>query len=77
MVLLFIIIPLASQVCITRFFNVADNIFLTDETQSFSFFFLIEMSLAVPITNSLTFIFSLLTGLLLGEDLGGKGKNTE
>ncbi|KAL1927236.1 hypothetical protein VTP01DRAFT_3865 [Rhizomucor pusillus] len=31
-----------------------------------------EMSLAVPITNSLTFIFSLLTGLLLGEQLGGK-----
>ncbi|KAI8147087.1 hypothetical protein BJV82DRAFT_376105 [Fennellomyces sp. T-0311] len=30
-----------------------------------------EMSLAVPITNSLTFIFSLLTGLLLGEELGG------
>jgi hypothetical protein len=31
------------------------------------------MSLAVPITNSLTFIFSLLTGLLLGEKIGGKG----
>ncbi|KAJ8655543.1 hypothetical protein O0I10_008829 [Lichtheimia ornata] len=31
-----------------------------------------EMSLAVPITNSLTFIFSLFTGLLLGEELGGK-----
>lgn len=32
------------------------------------------MSLAVPITNSLTFIFSLLTGLCLGEKIGGKGK---
>lgn len=31
------------------------------------------MSLAVPITNSLTFIFSLLTGLCLGEKIGGKG----
>ncbi|CAO3609690.1 unnamed protein product [Cunninghamella blakesleeana] len=31
-----------------------------------------EMSLAVPITNSLTFVFSLLTGLLLGEKLGGR-----
>ncbi|KAF7727440.1 DnaJ (Hsp40), sub C, member 2 [Apophysomyces ossiformis] len=31
-----------------------------------------DMSLAVPITNSLTFVFSLLTGLLLGEPLGGK-----
>ncbi|KAI7899807.1 uncharacterized protein BX663DRAFT_519571 [Cokeromyces recurvatus] len=31
-----------------------------------------NMSLAVPITNSLTFIFSLLTGLCLGEKIGGK-----
>ncbi|KAI9319003.1 UPF0546 membrane protein [Dichotomocladium elegans] len=31
-----------------------------------------EMSLAVPITNSLTFLFSLFTGLLLGEELGGR-----
>ncbi|KAI8994734.1 hypothetical protein BDB01DRAFT_846742 [Pilobolus umbonatus] len=30
-----------------------------------------DMSLAVPITNSLTFIFSLLTGLFLGESIGG------
>lgn len=34
----------------------------------------VDMSLAVPITNSLTFIFSLLTGLCLGEKIGGKGK---
>lgn len=33
------------------------------------------MSLAVPIVNSLTFIFSLLTGLCLGEKIGGKGKS--
>ncbi|ORE05599.1 transmembrane protein [Rhizopus microsporus var. microsporus] len=31
-----------------------------------------DMSLAVPITNSLTFIFSLMTGLLLGESIGGR-----
>ncbi|ORZ03088.1 hypothetical protein BCR43DRAFT_482722 [Syncephalastrum racemosum] len=31
-----------------------------------------DMSLAVPVTNSLTFIFSLVTGFLLGEELGGK-----
>ncbi|CAO3608607.1 unnamed protein product [Mucor hiemalis] len=31
-----------------------------------------DMSLAVPITNSLTFIFSLLTGLCLGERLEEK-----
>ncbi|KAI9279826.1 transmembrane protein [Sporodiniella umbellata] len=31
-----------------------------------------DMSLAVPVTNSLTFLFSLLTGLALGESIGGK-----
>ncbi|KAI8059303.1 hypothetical protein BC940DRAFT_313974 [Gongronella butleri] len=31
-----------------------------------------DMSLAVPIVNSLTFVFSLLTGLLLGEEFGNK-----
>ncbi|KAM3582554.1 hypothetical protein VKS41_005199 [Umbelopsis sp. WA50703] len=30
-----------------------------------------ELSLAVPITNSVTFIFTLLTGKLLGERVGG------
>ncbi|KAL0076663.1 transmembrane protein [Phycomyces blakesleeanus] len=31
-----------------------------------------DISLAVPVTNSMTFLFSLLTGLALGEDIGGK-----
>ncbi|KAG7466006.1 hypothetical protein MATL_G00160290 [Megalops atlanticus] len=31
-----------------------------------------DLSLAVPVTNSLTFLFTLLTGRLLGEDIGGK-----
>lgn len=30
-----------------------------------------DLSLAVPITNSITFIFTLLTGKLLGERVGG------
>ncbi|KAI8968250.1 hypothetical protein BDF20DRAFT_895236 [Mycotypha africana] len=31
-----------------------------------------DMSLAVPIVNSMTFVFQLLTGLCLGESMGGK-----
>lgn len=31
-----------------------------------------DLSLAVPITNSITFVFTLLTGKLLGERVGGK-----
>ncbi|KAI7869518.1 hypothetical protein BDF14DRAFT_1782218 [Spinellus fusiger] len=31
-----------------------------------------DLSMAVPVTNALTFVFSLLTGLLLGEELGGR-----
>ncbi|XP_015204198.2 transmembrane protein 234 [Lepisosteus oculatus] len=31
-----------------------------------------DLSLAVPVTNSLTFLFTLLTGRFLGEELGGK-----
>ncbi|KAL0969599.1 hypothetical protein UPYG_G00229620 [Umbra pygmaea] len=31
-----------------------------------------DLSLAVPVANSLTFLFTLLTGKLLGEELGGK-----
>ncbi|XP_018602447.1 transmembrane protein 234 [Scleropages formosus] len=31
-----------------------------------------DLSLAVPLTNSLTFLFTLLGGALLGEDVGGK-----
>ncbi|KAM6973234.1 transmembrane protein 234 [Aplochiton taeniatus] len=31
-----------------------------------------DLSLAVPVANSLTFLFTLLTGKLLGEEFGGK-----
>ncbi|XP_058855690.1 transmembrane protein 234 [Acipenser ruthenus] len=31
-----------------------------------------DLSLAVPVSNSLTFLFTLLTGKLLGEEIGGK-----
>lgn len=64
MVLLFIIIPLESQVILVADWKKMRKLML----------FPIDMSLAVPITNSLTFIFSLLTGLFLGESIGGKGK---
>jgi len=33
----------------------------------------VDLSLAVPMVNSLTFLFTLLMGKLLGEDFGGKG----
>lgn len=35
-----------------------------------------ELSLAVPVANSLTFLCTLLTGKLLGEEFGGKRKWT-
>ncbi|XP_071964364.1 transmembrane protein 234-like isoform X4 [Antedon mediterranea] len=35
-----------------------------------------DLSIAVPITNSLTFIFTLISGKLLGENVGGKEKFT-
>ncbi|XP_033116512.1 transmembrane protein 234-like [Anneissia japonica] len=31
-----------------------------------------DLSLAVPVTNSLTFLFTLVSGKFLGEDVGGK-----
>ena len=31
-----------------------------------------DLSLAVPVTNALTFLFTVLTGKLLGEEFGGK-----
>lgn len=34
----------------------------------------VDLSLAVPMVNSLTFLFTLLMGKLLGEEFGGKGK---
>uniref|UniRef100_A0A8C5LUK9 Transmembrane protein 234 n=1 Tax=Leptobrachium leishanense TaxID=445787 RepID=A0A8C5LUK9_9ANUR len=33
-----------------------------------------ELSLAVPVCNSLALVFTTVTGKLLGEDIGGKGK---
>ena len=35
----------------------------------------IELSLAVPITNSLTFVFTAIAGTLLGEKIESKGIN--
>lgn len=35
-----------------------------------------ELSLAVPVANSLTFLCTLLTGKLLGEEFGGKRKGS-
>lgn len=32
-----------------------------------------ELSLVVPVVNSLTFLFTTITGKALGEDIGGKG----
>ena len=37
--------------------------------------FVLDLSLAVPTVNSLSFLFTLLTGKLLGEDFGGKSKS--
>lgn len=34
----------------------------------------VDLSLAVPTVNSLTFLFTLLMGKLLGEEFGGKSK---
>ncbi|CAG8623535.1 13439_t:CDS:2, partial [Acaulospora colombiana] len=36
-----------------------------------------DLSLAVPITNSLTFIFTTIAASLLGEEAGNKGMTTE
>lgn len=33
-----------------------------------------DLSLAVPLCNSLALIFTLVTGRILGEDIGGKSK---
>ena len=40
----------------------------------FILFTSVDLSLAVPITNSLTFIFTGLSGKLLGEKFGNKGR---
>uniref|UniRef100_A0AAY4A828 Transmembrane protein 234 n=1 Tax=Denticeps clupeoides TaxID=299321 RepID=A0AAY4A828_9TELE len=50
--------------------------FLLNQSGSVLYYFTLastELSLAVPVVNSLTFLFTLLVGGLLGEDVGGKG----
>ncbi|KAM4625863.1 transmembrane protein 234 [Polymixia lowei] len=49
--------------------------FLLNQSGSLVYYFTLattDLSLAVPVTNSLTFLFTLLTGKLLGEEFGGK-----
>ncbi|XP_062325254.1 transmembrane protein 234 isoform X1 [Osmerus eperlanus] len=49
--------------------------FLLNQMGSVVYYFTLattDMSLAVPVANSLTFVFTLLTGKLLGEEFGGK-----
>ncbi|XP_069751178.1 transmembrane protein 234 [Narcine bancroftii] len=49
--------------------------FLLNQTGSLLYYFTLastDLSLAVLLSNSLTFLFTLLTGKLLGEDIGGK-----
>ncbi|XP_072313756.1 transmembrane protein 234 [Eucyclogobius newberryi] len=49
--------------------------FLLNQSGSLIYYYTLsttELSLAVPVTNSLTFLCTLITGRLLGEDFGGK-----
>ncbi|XP_067242669.1 transmembrane protein 234 [Chanodichthys erythropterus] len=49
--------------------------FLLNQSGSLMFYFTLastDLSLAVPMVNSLTFLFTLLMGKLLGEEFGGK-----
>ncbi|XP_051504448.1 transmembrane protein 234 [Myxocyprinus asiaticus] len=49
--------------------------FLLNQSGSLVFYFTLastDLSLAVPVVNSLTFLFTLLMGKLLGEEFGGK-----
>ncbi|XP_016325398.1 transmembrane protein 234-like isoform X2 [Sinocyclocheilus anshuiensis] len=49
--------------------------FLLNQSGSLVFYFTLastDLSLAVPMVNSLTFLFTLLMGKLLGEEFGGK-----
>ncbi|XP_056326260.1 transmembrane protein 234 [Danio aesculapii] len=50
--------------------------FLLNQGGSLVFYFTLastDLSLAVPVVNSLTFLFTLLMGKVLGEEFGGKG----
>ncbi|XP_026864071.2 transmembrane protein 234 isoform X1 [Electrophorus electricus] len=49
--------------------------FLLNQSGSVMFYVTLsttELSVAVPVVNSLSFLFTLLTGKLLGEDFGGE-----
>ncbi|KAG8013318.1 hypothetical protein GBF38_021622 [Nibea albiflora] len=49
--------------------------FLLNQSGSLVYYYVLsttELSLAVPVANSLTFLCTLLTGKLLGEEFGGK-----
>ncbi|XP_012720009.2 transmembrane protein 234 [Fundulus heteroclitus] len=49
--------------------------FLLNQSGSLVYFYTLsttDLSLAVPVANSLTFLWTLLTGKLLGEEVGGK-----
>ncbi|MED6255475.1 hypothetical protein ILYODFUR_019075 [Ilyodon furcidens] len=49
--------------------------FLLNQSGSLVYFYTLsttDLSLAVPVANSLTFLCTLLTGKLLGEEVGGK-----
>ncbi|CAL1575216.1 unnamed protein product [Knipowitschia caucasica] len=49
--------------------------FLLNQSGSVIYYYTLsttELSLAVPVTNSLTFLCTLITGKLLGEEFGGK-----
>ncbi|XP_072274407.1 transmembrane protein 234 [Pyxicephalus adspersus] len=51
--------------------------FLLNQSGSVVFYLTLattELSLAVPVCNSLALVFTVVTGLILGEDIGGKGK---
>ncbi|XP_053563225.1 transmembrane protein 234 [Bombina bombina] len=50
--------------------------FLLNQCGSLVFYFTLasaELSLAVPLCNSMALIFTLITGRIIGEDIGGKG----
>lgn len=49
--------------------------FLLNQSGSLVYYYTLsttDLSIAVPVSNSLTFLFTLLTGKLLGEEFGGK-----
>lgn len=50
--------------------------FLLNQSGSVVFYLTLastDLSLAVPVCNSLALVFTMVTGKILGEDIGGKG----